>query len=298
MFLHPVKPVLQQTDGFLFKQLLLQINGVGNALPFIYPFFSFLLLYSQAIIFNQMVNKQRLMQKANYLPAMAYLLITSMFNEWNILSAPLILNSLLIWVWAKMSGLSNIRNVTAHLFNIGIITGIATFFYFPSIAFTALIIVGLVLTRPFKLTEWLVSLLGIITPYYFLLSYLFLTDSWINYKFPEFVVSLPVFFDSRLALASILVILVATIIGLFYIRQNFRRQLVQTRKSWNLVFLYFFVTLCVPFTNTLPTFQYWILCAVPIAAFISCTFLYPAKKWFPLLLHWLMVGFTVLSYFI
>jgi hypothetical protein len=299
MFLHPVIPVPQQTDGFLFRQLLIQVSSVGNALPAIYPLITFLLLYTQAISFNQLANGQKLLQKANYLPAMSYLLITSLFHEWNILSAPLIVNSLLIWVWAKMSSLANTRNVTGQLFNIGIIIGLSTFFYFPSMAFTILIIVGLILTRPFRPAEWLVSLLGIITPYYFVLSYVFLTDKWKGYRFPGFSVSLPQFHESRWAIAAIIIVLLATVIGLYYIRHNFRRQLVQTRKSWNLVFLYFFVAICIPFINATHTFQYWILCAVPLSAFVGCTFFYPQKKWFPSLLHWLMVAFVIIfSYFV
>lgn len=298
MFLYPAIPVPQQTDGFLFKQLLLQLNAVGNVLPGIYPFISFLLLYTQAISFNQMANGQRLMQKPTYLPAMAYLLITSLFQEWNILSAPLIVNSFVIWVWARMSGLGNNNKIAASLFNIGIAIGIATFFYFPSIAFTLLIIFGLILTRPFNPAEWLLSLLGIITPYYFLLSYVFLTDKWIGYSFPGFSVSLPKFHESRWALAAIIIVLFATMAGIYFVRQNFRRQLVQTRKSWNLVFLYFFVALCIPFINATHTFQYWILCAVPLSAFVGAGFFYPTKKVFPLVIHWLMVAFVILfSYF-
>ena len=133
-FIHHIdKPVLQQTDGFLFKQLLLQLDTFGTSLPAIYPLITFLLLYTQAISFNQLANGQRLMQKPNYLTAMAYLLITSLFKEWNVLSAPLIVNTLMIWVCARMSSLHNTRNVSATLFNIGFAIGIATFFYFPSI---------------------------------------------------------------------------------------------------------------------------------------------------------------------
>lgn len=298
MFLHPAVPVPQQTDGFLFRQLLLQLNSVGNVLPGIYSFISFLLLYTQAISFNQMANGQRLMQKPNYLPAMAYLLITSLFHEWNILSAPLIVNSLLIWVWASMSGLANSRKISAQLFNIGVAIGIATFFYFPSIAFTVLIIFGLILTRPFNPAEWLLSLLGIISPYYFLISYVFLTDKWKGYKFPGFSVSFPLFHGSRWALAAIIIVLFATMVGIYFVKQNFRRQLVQSRKSWNLVFLYFFVAICIPFINATHTFQYWILCAVPLSALVGASFFYPTKKWFPLMLHWLMVAFVILfSYF-
>jgi len=299
-FIHHIdKPVPQQTDGFLFKQLLLQLNTFGTSLPAIYPLITFLLLYTQAISFNQLANGQRLMQKPNYLTAMAYLLITSLFKEWNVLSAPLIVNTLMIWVWARMSGLINTRNVSATLFNIGFAIGIATFFYFPSIAFAVLMIVGLIVTRPFKLAEWLISLLGIITPYYFLLAYIFLTDRWKDYHLPGFSLSLPHFYESKWALAAIIIVLFASIVGLIFIRQNFLRQLVQTRKSWNLVFLYFFVAVCIPFINAAHTFQYWILCAVPVSAFVGCAFLYPQKRWFPQLLHWLMVAFVVaFGYFV
>ncbi len=299
LFLHPVIPVAQQTDGFLFKAILTQLSTFNKSIPGIYPFITFVLLYAQAITFNKLTNDQRLMQRPNYLTAMSYLLLTSLFKEWNTLSAPLIVSTMLIWVWANMSGLYNDKNAKSTLFNIGIAIGISTFFYFPSIAFSILIIVGLSVTRPFKLAEWLIALMGIITPYYFLLSYVFLTDKWQGYHFPGFALSLPKFYESRWALAAIIIVLVVSAIGFFFIQQNFRRQLVQTRKSWNLVFLYLLVSLFIPFINTGHTFQYWILCAVPLSAFMGSAFLYPSKKWFPLLLHWLMVGFVVaFSYFV
>jgi hypothetical protein len=300
MFLHPVIPTVQQTDGFLFKALLTQLTStIGNTVTVIYPFITFLLLYTQAVTFNKVANDERLMQKPNYLIGMAYLLITSLFKEWNILSAPLIVNTLLIWVWANMSGMYNTKNAKSTLFNIGIAIGVSTFFYFPSIAFSILIIVGLTVTRPFRLAEWLLALLGIITPYYFLLAYVFLTDKLKGYKLPDFSIGFPKFYESRWALAAIIIVLAATLIGLFYIQKNFRRQLVQSRKSWNLVFLYFLVAVFIPFINATHTFQYWILCAVPLSAFVGSAFLYPERKWFPLFLHWLMVAFVIaFSYFV
>ena len=86
--------------------------------------------------------------------------------------------------------------------------------------------------------------------------------------------------------------------GIIYIQKNFMRQLIQARKSWNLTFLYLMVAIFVPFVNATHSFEYWILCAVPLAAFIAATFLYPVKSAFPLVLHWLMVFFIiVISYF-
>lgn len=299
MFLQPKIPQSQQIDGFLYKALLKWLQTMGNNIPVIYPMIAYGLLYTQAIAFNRLVIEQRLMQRPNYLTGMSYLLVSSLFSEWNMLSAPLIINTLLIWVWAKMSGLYNNPYPKTTLFNIGIAIGCATFFYFPSLAFAALIIFGLALTRAFKLAEWLIALLGIITPYYFLLAWVFLTDKWKGYTFPGFAVTNPKFTQTNWAYAAIIIVLFITAIGLFFIQQNFRRQLIQARKSWNLVYLFLFVAVFVPFVNATHTFEYWILCAVPLSAFMGAAFLYPGKKWFPQVLHWLMVAFViVISYFV
>ena len=298
IFIYPTIPQPRMTDGFLFKALLVQLSGIGKSLPVIYPFITFLLLFTQAINFNRLVNDQRLMQKPNYLTAMAYLLITSLFAEWNTLSAPLIINSLLIWVWARMSRLHNDPHAKTSLFNIGIAIGIATFFYFPSIAFALLIVFGLLVTRAFKVSEWVVALLGIIAPYYFLLAYVFLTDKWQGYHFPGVAITLPHFYKSKWALAAVILVLFMIIIGWFYVQQNFRRQLVHARKSWNLIFLYFIIALFIPFINDSGSFVYWILSAVPIAVVMGAGFLYPSRRWFPLLLHWIMVGFVIAFYFV
>ena len=299
MFLQPKTPQPQQIDGFLYKALLKWLHLFGNNLPIIYPLIAYLLLFTQAVTFNKMVNDLRLMQKPNYLTGMSYLLVTSLFTEWNTLSAPLIINTLLVWVWARMSGLHNDQNPKRSLFNIGIAIGISTFFYFPSLAFAALIIFGLAITRPFKLAEWLIALLGIITPYYFLLAWVFLTESWKGYKFPGFAVTTPKFNQTDWSYAAIIIVVIISIMGFFFIQQNFRRQLIQARKSWNLVFLYLLVAVFVPFINATHTFEYWILCAVPLSAILGAAFLYPSKKWTPLVLHWLMVAFViVISYFV
>lgn len=298
VFLQPVVPHPQQIDGFLYKALLKWLSVFGGQVPLIYPLITYALLFTQAVSFNKLVNDLRLMQRPNYLTGMSYLLLSSLFAEWNILSAPLIINTLLIWVWARMSGLYNHPSPKTTLFNIGVAIGLGTF-YFPSMAFTALVVFGLALIRPFKLAEWLIALLGIITPYYFLLSWVFLTDKWKGYHFPGFAVTTPQFSQTKWAYAAILIVGLVVIAGFFFVQQNLRKQLIQVRKSWNLLFLYLLVAIFVPFVNATHTFEYWILCAVPLSALMGAAFLYPRSKWIPLVLHWLMVAFVVfISYLI
>ena len=293
VFLHPGIPVPQQIDGFLYKALLSWIKQPAVFFPLIYPVISYALLITQAISVNKMVNDNRMLPRTNYLVGMSYLLITSMFDEWNMLSAPLIVSTVLIWAWARMSKIQAISNPKGLLFNTGMAIGTCTFFYFPSIAFILLLLAGLAIIRPFHPAEWLTSFLGILTPYYFLLAFVFLTDGWKGYHFPGVAFTTPRFMQNTWALISIALIMIVFLGGFYFVRKNFRRMLIQTRKSWNLALLYFAVAVLVPFINATHTFEYWILCVVPMAVYGANIFFYPGKKWLPQSLHWLMVGFVL-----
>jgi len=294
-FIDPQIPVIKETDGFLFKEILYKLQHTGSQYPILYPIITYSLLFIQAIAFNKLINDQRMMQRPNYLPAMSYLLITSMFSEWNILSAPLLINTLLIWIWAKMSSLYSNNSTKSTLYNIGMAVGVSTFFYFPALAFIVLIIFALILSRPFILAEWLICILGIITPYYFLFSYFFLTDNIKDYRLPKFIFGYPKFNQNYWELAGICLMILAFLIGIFFVQSNFRKQLLQVRKRWSLLMLYLIVAVFVPFISVTHTFEYWILAAIPFAAYVGSCFFYPAKTWLPLLIHWLMVAVAIVT---
>ena len=297
MFINPIRPELID-DGFLYKYLLKWLQPLGNAIPILYSLIAFLLLYIQAIGFNRLVNNQRLLPKPNYLTGMSYLLITSVFSGWNILSASLIINTAVIWILSQLCNLSIDPKAKTTLFNIGMVTGISGLLYFPSIAFSLLIIVGVAITRPFKLQEWLVTLIGIAAPYYFLASWLFLTNRW-NFHLAKINVSLPHFHSSPLYYVAVIFILSIITIGIYFIQNNMSRLLVQSRKSWSLIYLYFIVALFVPLLNGAHSFHYWILTAVPISAFSAAAFLFPEKKWFAISIHWALVALAIVTgYFI
>ena len=290
VFLHPAMPQVQPQDGVFYKGLLQFLAPAGSSFPLIYSLVTFILLYVQAISFNKIVNTQRMHKQLNYLTGMSYLLITSLFADWFVLSAPLIVNTFLIWIFSRLCSLYNNPKAKATIFNIGLVAGLCSFFYFPSVAFILLIMVGITIARPFRLQEWLTGLAGIITPVYFFGAYLFLFDKWKTFHFPGLSLSYPHFYGNKLAYAALAVLFLATAIGIYFVNTNFSRQVVQTRKSWNLLFLYIIVAAFVPFLNAGQNFSYWILLAVPLAPVIAAAFLYPQKKIFPLLLHWVMFG--------
>ncbi len=298
IFLNPRVPQLQSTDGPLYSSFIIWMKGVFAGSSIVFSIISFILLYLQAIVFNKVANDQRLFQKPTYLIGMSYLLITSLFGDWFALSASLMVSTVLIWVWSKLCTLHNNNTVKTTVYNIGLSIGVACFFYYPLIIFTLLFMVGIAITRPFKLNEWLIGLIGISTAFYFFASWLFLTGQWNTYRLPRAITANPVFEQGKWAMAVLVILLLAMMLGIYFVQRNMRRQIVQTRKSWQLIYLYLLGGLLVPFVNSAGNFGNWILIAVPLSLLISSAFYYPDKKWFPRILHWVMVAIAVaIGYF-
>ncbi len=299
IFLYPAVPVLQPGDGFLYKALLSFLAPVGERAPVIYSIITFILLYTQAINLNKMVNKQRLLQKPTYLIAMSYLLLTSLLPGWDVFSAPLFVNTALIWIWSQLCELGVKQNVKTTLFNVGTVVGICSFLYFPAIAFMLLMLFGLIITRPFRLSEWLIALLGVLTPYYFYWAAIFLTGQWPTNIFSNTLFSYSKWNASMQTYPAIISMVLIIMLGIFFVQKNYRKQLIQTRKSWNIIVLYGIIALLISFANSNNDGSSWVLCAVPLSIITAAAFFYPSKKWMPNLLHWLMIAYIVaINYYI
>jgi hypothetical protein len=296
--LHPQIPEIQKSNGFLYNDILTFIKPAFDNYPSVYFIIAYSLLFTQAINLNQIISIRKLMQKPNYLPAMSYLLITSFFAEYNQLSAPLIVNSVLIWTWAKMSNLNNNQRPKSTLYNIGIAIGICSFLYLPSFVFILLIILSLIITRPPRAAEWFIHIAGVLTPWYFLAAWLFINNNLYSFHLTAFKFSYPVYLSIKPDLIRIFLMVFLTIIGGFFVQSVSSKQVLQVRKNWQILLLYLIISLVIPFINNSNETENWLLALVPLSAFIAGGFYYPRIRWIPRILHWAMVGVVLyMEYF-
>ncbi len=294
MFLHPHITTARPGDSVLYKGLLDFLEPNARSFPALYPLLSFLLLFLQAAMLSRFINMQRMVTKPTFLPGMAYLLITSLFPEWNYFSAPLIINTILIYVLSRLFTIYNLQNLKGTIFNIGLSLGISSFLFFPSITFVIWVLLALMVMRPFRFNEWLICLLGLTTPFYFYAIYLFITGhwSWENWL-PYISFSLPKVEQSAWVSGSAFLLVLPFLTGGYFVQDSLRRMLIHIRKGWSLLLLYLLVAMLVPFVNTIDTFENWVLATVPFAAFHACTYLYSKVKLYPILLFWITVAFIV-----
>lgn len=294
VFLHPHTPVPAAGDGVLYKGLLRLLAGTGKQSPVIYSLLTFSILVIQALIFNRVVNHYRLLPRPNFLPGLAFLLVTSLLPEWNRLSAALVVSPVLVLQLSIMLRIHNEPRAAGIVFNMGLYTGLASLFYFPAAVFVIWCLFGLLIMRPLRLNEWVLCMLGVTAPYYFYAAWLFLAGQWdIHQLFPGLSFRLPAFQRSVWLAGSVLLLAIPFLAGGYYIQDNLRRMLIQVRKGWSLILLWLLFALLVAFLNSSTGFTTWVLAAIPFAGFHACAWYYLQPKWLAVLLFWIMIAFII-----
>lgn len=294
LLMHPRAVLPDPADGALYRALLDGLAGPGRQMPWIYSLLSLLLLFTQALQLQSLLNRHRMMSRPNYLPAMAYLLITSLFPEWNYFSAPLLINTLLLAVFGALFRSYTLPDARALIFNAGLVMGLASFIYLPSFSFLLWILLAIAVMRPFRLVEWVLCVTGSLTPFYFYAVWLFLTDRW-NWQdiIPSFALQVPRVEPTLWLAGGTALLLIPFLIGGYYIQENLRKMLIQVRKGWSLFLLFLLGAILIPFLSLSPTLDSWILVAIPFAAFHGSGYLYATFRIIPLLLFWLSLLYVV-----
>lgn len=241
--------------------------------------FYFLLLMVQAIRLNMLLNDSKMFSKMGFTTAFAVVLLTALFGNAFKFSPAFIANSFVIWLFGSVIKLYNNLSPRGLLFNVGFIASASVILYQPTLFLVAGSLFALSILRSFKPTEWLILIIGIVAPVYLFVSGLFLTNKMalllnllpqIHFHFS--VIKNPWFWS------NIATIFILTIAGLVVWYPNSNRLVIQIRKNWLVMLIFFVLSLISTLLFTSKFYFAEVLCIVPMAAFISNFFLYPQRK--------------------
>lgn len=300
MFLHPFLPVLHKEDNYFYRFILNALDSVFHNSPVFFSIITFLLLFMQATLLNSICNYHRILPKPNYLPGMAYILVTSLLQDWNHFSAPLLVNSLMIWCWYKMVSLYSSQILIGAVFNIGLFVGISTLLYMPAIAFLLLLFFALIVMRPFRIQEWFVALIGFTSPYYFLILVLYFVHQleWKN-LIPDIIFTLPALPGSVWITIGVALLVFPFIVGGYFVQNNMNKMMIHVRKSWSLLLVFMIAAVVVILINKAGSYENWIVTAMPFATFHAAAYYYPNNKILPRIIHWACFIFIMaINYFV
>ncbi len=300
LFLHPFPPVLHAEDNYLYRFVLTALSSLfgHSAVPF--SILTFIIIFSQATLLNSICNYHKLLPRSTYLPAMCYILVTSLLPDWGHFSAPLLINTIMIWCWYRMVALYNNNSPITSIFNIGVLMGLASLLYMPAIAFLIMLFFALLIMRPLRIQEWFVGFIGFTSPYYFLILILYFTHQlqW-NNLVPHIRFTFPAIPGSVWIIASFTLLIFPFIIGGIYVQNNLNKMMIHIRKSWSLLLVYLIAAVLVIIINKAGSYENWMVTAVPFAVFHSAAYYYPVNRFLVNTLHWVSFSVAiVVNYFL
>lgn len=282
--------VVTNTNDGVFS-LLLRQYAVPLSSTLLFIFYQLMLLV-QAIRLNMVLTDLRMFQTSNYTTAMAYVLLSGVLTQWCSISPALIANFLLIWLFIKLSRLYNHPSPKTLLFNTGLIVGLSIICYHPTAILILVVLFALAVVRPFKLAEWVILLMGVLLPYYFLAAWLYLTDDFaaFTHYLPHLYVNLPVQQWSVPLVASLAVLFLVLVSGLYYWQFSSNRMVIQIRKNWGAMMVMLLILLPIPFVFLHAGLESAFMSLVPLGAFAGNAFSNPRRLVLPNLLFWLAIA--------
>ncbi len=285
-------------------------NAADGLLPYILvnyikplpPFFLILLfqaiILSQAIRLNILMSKLKMFQHVSYLPGFTYIILTAMFPYWDVISSGLVANSLVMWILVKLLRLYDQNQPQSLEFNIGMILGGSILLYSPIAILIPVVLFALTIIRPFKLSEWLVLLMGILLPFYFLFTFIYLTSGIQEFKqfLPRLDWKNPLIRPNLNIILTLIVIGVQFLVGIFYWRDQHARFIIQVRKYWSVLLLVLILTLFQPIIFSAQALYASAIVLTPLSCFISFAYSVPKRLFIPNLLFWSAISVIVYNH--
>ncbi len=202
--LQPLTPLFLFVIGAaLWTEVLLDAEPVFFHLPayagsfylYLQPLFAlypkiswagaFLFLFFQAVLLNQTVTSQGMLDKYSFLTSLMYVLLMSSFMGLLQMHPLLFSNFFILLAVKKILQTYDQEVVLVEVFNVGMLISVAGLFFYPAWIFFIVLIISLFIFYIIEIRSFLAASLGLIMPVVFLALYLYLIDS-LEEQFFEF----------------------------------------------------------------------------------------------------------------
>lgn len=171
----PYAPV-SGVSGPGYDLLIAGTNSLLHGSAFTYTLLGIVVLMAVLLYLNTVLIQHRVFLRPGYVPAFVGLFLSVLLPALTGFSVWVVIMGLVALAIGALLKSNTALGGRRTLFNAGFWTGCAMLLAFPSLPLIMAMAVGLAVLRPFKAGEWLVLLLGLLTPAYFSAALLFLVD--------------------------------------------------------------------------------------------------------------------------
>lgn len=275
--LHPVAPNV--SENFVFEQVVTFCNLILFNNAFAYTLLAIILLFWQAIYLNAVAIRHKLYGKQTYYVAFIYLCLTSLYPAFNYFSEVLLANWFLIAALNIILNIHQTNKPRTGIFNIGFLISMAAILHSPSMFLFLLVFVSVSLLRRFNPSEWVVGLVGYLTPFYFLATFLYLFDSFGKLaSWAQLGISLPRrILDPIYIIGLVVGVILLLSMGTYALQKQIVRASIFTRRGWTVIASMLFFSMLVAVFTPFEVRSGWLI-ALPALTLIVAPALYSEKN--------------------
>jgi hypothetical protein len=223
-------------SSFLFSlinEYVFPLNSNSSGIRFL----NIGLLLTESLFLNKIVSDHRLMEKPGFVPAMTFLLLSALL-PFRITTFFILISGLLIGLLKILIIIYKQEQPNNNLIAAGFITGILAAMNTVYWTTYLWLIIALFIMRPSSIKEWLICTMGFVLPFYFVLSWQYLTDqldliSFFSIK--AFTFTIPRY--STLIWTKIAVFITLPVLGLWAYSSQISKMVIQNRKAYLTVFI-------------------------------------------------------------
>jgi len=262
----------------------------------------FVLVTTQALHLNFVLNKHEVFFKQSWLPSLIYLIIASIIPQFIWFSPLLFVNSILIFALDKIFGLYKNTGALALAFDSAFLLSLSALFYLPAIVFVFVYVISILILRPFSWRDWLAGIMGFTLPFFFAFLYYFLTDKLNEFYDKVFVsginktIALQHLFTYQYTF-SLFWIAVLFCLALFRLQKNYFKNVTKSRLTQQILLILIPVGVIMILVSREQSIYRFGILAVPFSAYVSYYFLSGKKMWLLEIMLLVLVGGWVYNYF-
>ena len=262
---------------------------------------SFLVMIFAAFYLLTINSKHIVIKQRTYLPAFFYILLVSCFISIQRINPAVFAGLFIVFAIDHVFSIYHKENALDNIFRAGFFIGLASIFYVPAVLYLLALLLSIMSIRTFNVREWIASLFGVITPWFFFSLYEFLVygDFKLAYKSININLFTPVNQDNEGFLIYIFYAycIVLFLVTGFYLLKTLPTQKISVRKFHGAFFWMNLVSASIFVLIPTVSFELAYIAAVPLTFQFAHYFTTSKRRFWPEFLFLLLIVIAGLMQF-
>ncbi len=280
VFIFPgtLTPVFHLQEG-LFSDWIYQFN---DNWPVLASFLAMITVMFISFLLSRLNTIHIFIPCRTSMPALLFVLLYALYPHFYLLTPALVATILFILLLHRLLSSYHSDGLSYNFLDIGLVLSVASMFYMPVLLFYPVLTAGMIRIRPPRWREYVFTVIGMLLPYLFLFSIVYLIGKNPSVLIRQIPVILLTTKETELTRAGVLsmsVIISLVVLSIVYVFRTLRRMKTQAR-NFLLVFLWLlaFAILIIMF---IPQAGGEMICfgAIPAAYLLSLYFSLCKKTW-------------------